>query len=102
MARQFEVFRTGAGMLVVAVQGNLLDGLRTRVVAPLLPVGAAGRPMVGVNPEVRFADAIYVLAPQLLATLTVAELGPPLGSVAHLREPIERAVGTVLGGAGGV
>ena len=42
MAQQFEVFRTAGDALVVVVQCDLLDVMRTRVVVPLLPVGTAG------------------------------------------------------------
>ena len=36
--------------------------------------------------------------PQLAATLTIAELGPPLGSIAHLRDTVTRALDTLLSG----
>lgn len=34
----------------------------------------------------------------LLATLTIAELGHPMGSLAHLRDTVTRAVDTLLAG----
>ncbi len=98
MARQFDAFRTPGGTLVVVLQSDLLDAMRTRVVVPILPTGAAGRPMRGLNPEIRLGEEILVLMPQLLATLTLAELGDPVGSVAHLRDTITRAVDTLLSG----
>jgi toxin CcdB len=78
MAQQFEVFRTMSDMLVVVVQSDLLDAMRTRVVVPLVPAGMAGRPMRGLNPEIGFAEEAVVLMPQLAATLTIAELGRPV------------------------
>ena len=98
MARQFDLFRTAGGTLVVVIQSDLLEATRTRVVAPLLPAGAAGRPMRGLNPEIRLGAETLVLMPQLLATLTVSELGDPVGSAAHLRDDITRAVDTLLAG----
>jgi toxin CcdB len=88
MARQYDVFRTVSGVLVVVIQSDLLDAMHTRVVAPLLPAGTAGRPLRGLNPEIDFAGDTFVLMPQLLATLTIAELGRPVGTVAHLRDAV--------------
>jgi hypothetical protein len=51
MARQFEVFRSASDMLVVVVQSDLLDAMRTRVVVPLVPAGTAGRPMRASTPR---------------------------------------------------
>jgi toxin CcdB len=98
MAQQFEVFRTMSDMLVVVVQSDLLDAMRTRVVVPLVPAGMAGRPMRGLNPEIGFAEEAVVLMPQLAATLTIAELGRPVGSIAHLRDTVTRALDTLLSG----
>jgi toxin CcdB len=98
MAQQFDVFRTTGGVLVVVVQSDLLDAMRTRVVVPLLPAGTAGRPMRGLNPEISFGDETLDLMPQLLATLTIAELGRPAGSIAHMRDTITRGVDTLLSG----
>ena len=98
MARQFDVFRIGSGTLVMVIQSDLLAAMRTRVVAPLLPAGAAGRPVRGLNPEFRLGEEAVVLMPQLLATLTLAELGRPVGSLAHMRDAVTRAVDALLGG----
>jgi toxin CcdB len=98
VARQFEVFRVAGGVLVVVLQSDLLDAMQTRVVAPLLPVGTAGRPISGLNPEIRIGGETLVLTPQLAATLTLTELGRPLGSIAHLRDSVTRAVDLLLSG----
>jgi len=98
VARQFDVFRTGEGVLVVVVQNDLFAAMATRVVVPLVAAGAAGKRIYGLNPEVAFADEVLVLMPQLAATLTLAELGQPVGAVSHLREAITRAVETLVSG----
>jgi toxin CcdB len=85
-------------MLVVVLQSDLLEAMRTRVVVPLLPAGRAGRPMRGLNPEIGFGEEPFVLMPQLLATLALAELGRPVGSIAHLRDTVTRAVDVLLSG----
>ena len=98
MARQFDVFRTTAGTLVVVIQSDLLDAMRTRVVVPLLAAGHAGRPLRWLNPEIVLGRERMVLMPQLLATLTVTELGEQVGSVAHARDAITRALDALLSG----
>lgn len=98
MARQFDVFRLPEDVLVVAIQSDLLDAMATRVVVPLLPAGVAGPPMRGLNPEIRLGEERLILTPQLAATLTLRELGRPVGSVAHLRDEITRAIDILLSG----
>lgn len=97
MARQFEAFRT-AGTLVVVIQSDLLEAMQTRVVVPLLPETAGVPAMRGLNPAVRVEGQSFRLMPQLMATLTLAELGPPVGSVAAARDEIVRAIDTLLAG----
>jgi toxin CcdB len=98
MARQFDVFRLEGGALVVVVQSDLLDAMHTRVVVPLLPAGAAGRRIFGVNPEIRIGDEPMVLMPQLAATLATHELGHQVASVVHLRDTVTRAIDALLSG----
>ena len=98
MAKQFDVFRTTSGALVVVLQSDLIEATRTRVVAPLLPAGAVGSPMRGMNPTLGVGEEPVVLMPQLTATLTLAELGRRVGSVAHARDSIVRAVDMLLSG----
>lgn len=98
MARQYDVLRTADGMLVVVIQSDLLDSMRPRVVAPLLPIGASGQPIRHLNPEITIGDEGVVLMPQLLATLTMPELGRPVRSVAHLRDTITRTIDLLQSG----
>lgn len=98
MPRQFDVYRTASGTLVIVLQSDLLEPMRTRVVVPLLPVGTAGRPMRQLNPDIVLGEETFVLMPQLLATLTIAELRQHIGSIGHLREKITRAVNMLLSG----
>ena len=83
---------------MVVIQSDLLDELATRVVAPLLPRGAGGRGLRSLNPELTIGDETLVLMPQLLATLTVAELGEQVGSLEHRRDEIVRALDALLSG----
>ena len=83
---------------MVVIQSDLLDELATRVVAPLLLRGAGGRGLRSLNPEVAIGDQTVVLMPQLLATLTVGELGERVGSLTHSSDKIVRALDALLSG----
>lgn len=83
---------------MVVIQSDLLEAMRTRVVVPLLAAGTAGRPVHGLNPEIDIAGQTFVLMPQLLATLTIPELGQPVGSVTGMRDPITRSVDALMSG----
>jgi hypothetical protein len=54
--------------------------------------------MRGLNPEIRLGEEVFVLMPQLLATLTIGELGRPVGSIGHTRDTVTRAVDMLLSG----
>lgn len=96
MARQYEVFRPGAKTLAVVIQSDLLEETKTRVVMPLLPKGAAGRPMHRLNPAIE--GKAYVMMPQLLATISLDELGQPMSSIAAHRDDVTHAIDTLLAG----
>ena len=98
LPQQFEVFRTSGGALVAVVQSDLLDTMRTRVVVPLIALGAAGRPIRNLNPEISIGDEVLVLMPQLVATLTIEELGHRVGSISDMQGDVTRAIDTLLSG----
>jgi toxin CcdB len=98
VARQHDIYRTAEGTAVVIVQSDLLEAMRTRVVAPLLPEGVAGPSMRALNPVIAVGDVRLVLLPQLMATLTLEELGTRVGSAAPHADAITRAVDAMLSG----
>ena len=83
---------------MVVIQSDLLDAVATRVVAPLLPRGVGDRGLRSLNPELTIGDETLTLMPQLLATLTVAELGERVGSLEHRSDEIVRALDALLSG----
>ena len=98
MAAQHDLYRLDEGQLVVVLQSDLLDQLSTRVVAPLLPQASVERILRTLNPEVRLGEDIYLLMPQLSATLTLAELNDRIGSLAAMRDEITRALDALISG----
>ncbi|TVS19338.1 MAG: plasmid maintenance protein CcdB, partial [Gammaproteobacteria bacterium] len=74
MAR-FDVFENegGAGYLL-DVQSDLLSGLNTRVVVPLLPQFSAPSPAQRLNPVFSIEDQKLVMATQYMAAVPEKEL----------------------------
>lgn len=98
MAR-FDVYRVGRSHLVVDVQADLLDDLRTRVVLPLGPLGEnAGRRPERLRPEVAVAGQAYEIATDKIATLDVARLGEKVGNLEAHHHDITAAIDFLLQG----
>lgn len=98
MAAQFDVCRLSDQTLVVLLQSDIIDILRTRLVAPLVPIKKAGRVIKGLNPQVEVAEQIYVLMPQLSASLPATELTVHVGSTAYMRDDIIRSLDLLFTG----
>jgi toxin CcdB len=94
---QFDLYRLD-GSLVMDVQAELLDRLSTRVVVPLLPEPEAPRSANRLNPIFTIEGARYVLLPQFMAAVPLAELGNKAGSLATERDRIKAAVDMVFDG----
>jgi len=64
---------------VVDVQSDLLSDLQTRVVVPLKPIAEYALPAERLNPVVRISGDNWVLLPQFIATVGLAEIGEKVG-----------------------
>lgn len=82
MAR-FDVYPNldGAGFLL-DVQANLLDGLNTCVVVPLMPASSAPLPAKRLNPVFDIQGESHVMVTQFMAAVPVAILKAPVVSLA--------------------
>ena len=95
--KQYDVCRSRSGVLVVVIESDRLSKGTTRVVIPLVP--ASGRIAIRhLNPLVGFEEREFMLSPQQVATVAVAELGRPVGNLAHERDRITRAIDMLLSG----
>ena len=92
MAR-FDLFKnaTGPGYLL-DVQADILSGLNTRVVVPLLPKSSAPSPADRLNPVFEVEGERVVMATQFLAAVPGSELRPRIGSLAKERHEISAAL----------
>ncbi len=99
---QFDVYRfasRGAGFTLVAdVQNSLLDGLATRVVAPLFPLKSKDKPILRLNPVTIIESQQYYLAIQEMSALRVKGLGPAVASLEAQRDEIIAAIDFLITG----
>ncbi|WP_299752889.1 CcdB family protein [uncultured Tateyamaria sp.] len=90
---QFDVHEMrDTGSLVVDVQSDLLDPLNTRVVVPLIPVGAGLKPARRLNPVFKVTNEDRILATQFLASVHVAEMINAIDSLSDFRDEITSAL----------
>lgn len=98
MAR-FDVYALKrGGALVVDCQADLLDGLKTRVVAPLIAESEAPKPARTLNPVFAIGGERFVLMTQFLSAVEVRELGHKVGSLASEGEVVLGALDFLLTG----
>lgn len=102
---QFSVYRNESTHtkeiypLLVDVQAELLQDLRTRAVIPLAKSEElTDFPLMYLTPIVNFTGESYVLMTPLLAAVAVTELGSQLGSVADQERVITRALNFLFEG----
>jgi len=90
---QFDVFRNpeGSGYLL-DVQSDLLDGLSTRLVIPLLPALQALRRAARINPVVNIKDGVHVIATQFMAAVPQKLLTAHVTTLAPMRADITAAI----------
>ena len=96
---QFSVYRNESPRtnevypLLVDVQAELLQGLKTHTVVPLAKSDElTDFPLMYLTPNITFAGESYVLMTPLLASVAVTELASQVGSIADQ----ERVIATAL------
>jgi toxin CcdB len=85
----------GAGYLL-DLQADLLSGLNTRIVAPLLPLAQAPKPARRLNPVFDIAGERVVMLTQFMAAVPVSELPRRFGSLAEQRDDIMNALDMIF------
>ena len=91
MAHQYDLFRTAQGDHVLVLQSDLLEDLATRVVCLALPEGSGAQTIASLSPVLTAGDIRIQIAPYLVATLTLPELGVLVASLSHERDRILRS-----------
>ena len=84
---------------LVDVQADLLRGLRTRVVVPLVKRTAVGRkPIKNLTPVLDVDGQKFVMLVPQLAGISLSDLGPEVASVAQYRNDIIGALDFLITG----
>jgi len=92
MAR-FDIFKSRGELgYLLDVQSDLLSGLNTRVVVPLLPKSSAPTPAQRLNPVFSIEGQELVMATQYMAAVPEAELRSRVGSLAEKQDEISAAL----------
>ncbi|MCC5873044.1 MAG: CcdB family protein [Gammaproteobacteria bacterium] len=93
MAR-FDIFKNEGGEAgyLLDVQSDLLTGLNTRVVVPLLPDSSAPSPAQRLNPVFSIEGQQMVMATQYMAAVPEGELRSGVGSLADRQDDISAAL----------
>lgn len=98
MAR-YDVFRGPTeGVLLLDVQTDLIEQLKTRVVVPLLPAEATPPPISRLHPVFEIDGRRYVMATPLLAAIPGSELGERLANVDRHHDRIAAALDMLFQG----
>lgn len=98
MAR-FDVYALKrGGALVVDCQADLLDGLKTRVVVPLIAESDAPKPARNLNPVFAIGGERFVLMAQFLSAVELRELGAKVGSLGDQGEQVLGALDFLMTG----
>ena len=87
----------GAGYLL-DVQADLLSGLNTRFVVPLLPLDEAPAPAARLNPLFDIAGQRYVMVTQFAAAVHISELGERVSNLPQAHDVITAALDLLITG----
>lgn len=92
MAR-FDVYQNESGPgYLLDVQSDILGGLNTRVVVPLLPESSAPLPANRLNPTFSIEGQELVMATQYMAAIPERELQSNVGNLGYKQDEISSAL----------
>ncbi|WP_445766433.1 CcdB family protein [Rheinheimera sp.] len=91
MAR-FDVYKTNQAGYLLDVQTDLLAGLNTRVVVPLLPANNAPKPAKRLNPVFDIDGQQLLMATQYMAAIPATELKQVIISLADHHHEVSEAL----------
>lgn len=98
MAR-FDVYTNPSGQgFVLDVQADVLSGLNTRIVVPLLQKADAPTPLSRLNPIFGIADKPHVMLTQFMAAIPASLISSPVTNLAARDTDIMAALDMVLVG----
>jgi toxin CcdB len=94
---QFDLYRLHDGLLVVDLQTDLIGINSSRIAAPLRDKGRYAT-FPGLTPTVEVDGQLWIVRVQELAAVPAAELRDRVGSLAHHRNALKRALDILIDG----
>ncbi|MCF2947981.1 CcdB family protein [Paraglaciecola aquimarina] len=96
---KFDVYRnrTGAGY-ILDVQTDLLSGLNTRVVVPLIQLTDSPKPAKYLNPIFTVDGEEFVMLTQFIASIPESELSQPIANIDNCHHEINTALDMIFSG----
>lgn len=94
---QFELFELPSRQLVCDLQTDLLAVADTRLAAPLVAVTDL-RSVSQITPVVQIDGEVWVVMIPQMGAIPKAALHRPVGSLAHHRDAIKRAIDILIDG----
>ncbi|SIQ61426.1 toxin CcdB [Rhizobium sp. RU20A] len=90
--RRFQVYRMGEdGTLALDLQSNLLGGLETRVVAPLVLAADVSKLVSRLNPRFTINGSVYVMMTEFLTAVHMREIGETVADLSGRADDIVAA-----------
>lgn len=97
MAR-YDVYQGSDDILLLDVQADLLDRLKTRIVVPLILRDKAPQPAQRLNPFFRIGENDYVMVTQFMASIETTELKSLITNISHEHDTIISALDMIMQG----
>lgn len=98
MARYDFYLNTESGGYLLDVQSDILEGLSTRVVVPLMPPKIAPVPGRRLNPTFAINGKDHVMVTQFVSAFSVSELRNPEGNLSRHHDDIVAALDMLFQG----
>lgn len=101
---QFDIYENGdqhschGEPYVVDVQSNLLEGLATRMVIPLISKDTIAQPVEVLNPVIRIANQNFYLSSPQLRSVHKDRLGNKIATIVNQRDAVRASVAFLLSG----
>jgi toxin CcdB len=94
---QFDIYRLRDGQLVVDLQTDLIGIDSSRIAAPLRDKGRYAT-FPGLTPTVEVEGQMWIVRVQELAAVPAVELRDRVGTLAHHRDALKRALDILIDG----
>lgn len=96
---QYDVYTSKApGVFLLDVQSDLIEGLTTRVVVPLLPANAGPHKIKRLHPIIAIDGRDYLVGAHLMTSVNKSELTTPKTNLTHRHDDISKAIYMVFQG----